>query len=246
MGIQFKEIGVTGPEFWPLRQSFSRFPKIEERPRLRKSPQEVFGVRNPNPGPAELGIRFSEAVEQPRLWFVSDNDAELVQVQSDRFIRNWRLRTADSIYPRYDEYLRGAFKDDLVSFFDWAQSAGGDPLEIDQCEMSYLNHIEAHHARAEDALSIWDPSSIDGGIEDVSIRFSRIWDDTARVRVSIVPAYRNSDGTELYKLDLVARGQPKSSDVEGVMGFMDGARSEIVHLFTAITTARMHKTWGRR
>ena len=53
----------------------------------------------------------------PRFWFVNESGNELVQVQRDRFIRNWRKTEGQPGYPSYDN-LREAFADD----WDFSQS----------------------------------------------------------------------------------------------------------------------------
>jgi hypothetical protein len=50
----------------------------------------------------------------------------------------------------------------------------------------------------------------------------------------------------MFLLTLTARGRPGSDGIPGVLQFLDVGREWIVRGFTSITTATMHKIWGRR
>src|SRR5207249_11511395 len=74
----------------------------------------------------------------PRVWFISNGDNELIQLQLDRFYYNWRRRGDE--YPRYpsiiEKFERG--KSDLEAFTSELALGTIKPLE---CELTYINHI---------------------------------------------------------------------------------------------------------
>jgi len=65
----------------------SSFPKTEER-----RPLEPVIEQFPESPTARVGLKF-QAVENflvPRIGFVNDEGSEMIQVQNDGFIKNWR------------------------------------------------------------------------------------------------------------------------------------------------------------
>ncbi|HVH77328.1 MAG TPA: hypothetical protein VM755_20620, partial [Stellaceae bacterium] len=99
MSIQFD--GLSPIEFIDLgsrwRQTWRhRYPKVEYHPPLPPA-FEIFGMPA---APLSIQIRLSQVPDLPRLWFVNEAGTEVLQVQSDRFVHNWRkIGTAE--YPRY-------------------------------------------------------------------------------------------------------------------------------------------------
>src|SRR5688572_10898081 len=41
----------------------------------------------------------------PRTWFVHSNENEIIQIQRDRFLHNWREVRPEDIYPRYKKII---------------------------------------------------------------------------------------------------------------------------------------------
>ena len=78
----------------------------------------------------------------PRVWFLTDDESEVVQLQPDRFIRNWRRVKPDLQYPRY-EPLRASFIGDFQEFSSFLASEGLTIPGPSLCEVSYTNHIAA-------------------------------------------------------------------------------------------------------
>lgn len=65
----------------------------------------------------------------------------MLQVQNGRFIQNWRKQTGASNYPHY-EATRAAFGRDWNRFLGFLKDLGLDAPVVNQCEVSYVNHIE--------------------------------------------------------------------------------------------------------
>ena len=66
-----------------------------------------------------------------------------------------------------------------------------------------------------------------------------------RLHVDFHPAFRTSDNTPIYALNLTARGLPMGEGDQGILKFFDTARVHIVRGFTEITTPALHLEWGR-
>src|SRR4051812_4966915 len=103
--IQFDPpIGFTAVHFGLIWDRFrAEFPTVEQRSPL---PQMVERLGVAFQGQL-VQMEFSSEPPLPRLWFVSPSGDELIQVQSDRFIRNWRaVPELENPYPRYQDCIR--------------------------------------------------------------------------------------------------------------------------------------------
>ena len=121
--------------YWAANKN--RYPKTEERPEL--SP---IIERFPDHPKMEFGIQLEtlEAPPTPRIWFMSETGTELIQVQRDRFIKNWRKGGTGAHYPRY-ERVRETFDEEFAAFASFSQDQSLGNISITQCEVSYVNHI---------------------------------------------------------------------------------------------------------
>ena len=66
-----------------------------------------------------------------------------------------------------------------------------------------------------------------------------------RLHVTAEPRIKIGDGSPLIRLTMTARGAPAKKDIGDVMAFFDIGREFIVRGFASITTAQMHRIWGR-
>ncbi len=233
--------------FW--NEIRERFPKTEEKPPL---PPVIERFSDPAREPLELPLQLLGAPPTPRLWFLHSTENELLQLQADRFIKNWRKIGAGEIYPRYEK-IREWFDQDFERFQAFAVREGIGPINVNQCEVTYVNHIVAgevwsSHCEIEKVLKLWkhpeDPYP--GRAEDavVHARFpirEKAGAPVGRLHVEVQPAVRNSDGSPMFVLTLTARGM-----VGGGTEFFDLGREWIVRSFAAVTTEEMQRLWGRK
>lgn len=253
LSVQFERLGgMRAVHFGSLWQKLKpTFEKTEERPALEPAIE-----RFPEPAPHGARLQF-EAVETPplpRLWFLNDAGDEMVQVQNDRFIKNWRKADAGQSYPRYDQTIRPAFERDWALFKSFvAEEALGD-IKVNQCEVTYVNHIVSGDGwmkmdEIEKIFTFWKQPPADplpGRAEDFGFhaRFP-IRDERerpiGRLHVEVHPALNNADNRPMYVMNLTARGMCGDG-----IGFLDIGRLWIVNTFRNITTKDMHAVWGEK
>ena len=108
--MQTAHLGLYWSE---IRERFPRTEEHGELPSLIELPAD-----QPQP---PVGIQFQalEAPPTPRLWFVDEAGTALIQVQRDRFIKNWRKTGEGDEYPRY-ERVREGFDRDFAGFAEFA------------------------------------------------------------------------------------------------------------------------------
>jgi uncharacterized protein (TIGR04255 family) len=204
---------------------------------------------------------ISPAALAPRLWMLNEKGSELLQVQEDRFIRNWRrYDDRGAVYPQYAEHLRPEFEKDLAEFAQFLATEGHGEPEFDQAEVTYINHIEKHeiwdnHAEVGRVLRGVQPNlaAVAGlSVETVGLRSrhelrDRAGDFAGRLHISfdagLVPG--GDAPRPIFVLQLVARGRPLGPGAKGLLEFLDLGHDAIVSTFDKITTDEMQKAWGK-
>lgn len=256
LSVQFNAIAsLLTPQLGLLWADFrDRFPRTEEHPPI--VPQiEQFGrgaaPRNVPP------IQVTERPETPRCWFLNEAGNELIQVQKDRFIVNWRKNNDTSHYPRYEQ-LQERFRSDFGIFERFLQRQNLGKPQIHQCEVTYVNHLLSgegwnEHGQLEQVISLWSGDQSEEFLPDPEeVRFASqyiIPDDQGqpigRLHINLQPAFLIKEDRPVFILTLVARGKPLGQNVDGAIRFLDLGREWIVRGFTSITTKSMHQIWER-
>ena len=235
--------------FWhQLRQ---QLPLVEEQLPLPTLPMERAGVQ-----PANMQVEINAQPTNVRTWLMSTDGRELVQIQHDRFIRNWRKSGDQDTYPRYKQHIRPCFQSDFLQFLEFISSHGLGDLQPVQCEVAYFNHIppdpsvwrsaeEMHNVFA--TLTPGPKRALPLDYEGSELRQSfAIQEDgkfLGRLYTEIAPV--ETDGRPLLRYHLNVRGHPLDSTVEGILAFLDLGRRLIVQYFTESTTPAMHEVWQR-
>lgn len=251
LSVQFDSLARVRTAHFGLywAQIRERFPQTEERGELPPA-IELLEAQSVS----RVGIQFEalEAPPSPRFWFVNSNGTELIQVQRDRFIKNWR-KTGDGLqYPRY-ESVREGFDRDFAGFRDFVSRNELGEVRVNQCEITYINHIISgagwtKHTDISKVLNIWrqPETSFPGPAQDLAFRARfPILDQNGtfvgRLHVGLQSVLHLPEGTPMLLLELTARGQ-----LGGGMDFFDLGREWIVRSFKEITTPDMHKIWELR
>jgi uncharacterized protein (TIGR04255 family) len=253
ISVQFDEMAVTPIHFGLFWEHVrERYPRTEFHPPLG-SVVELFGTQGAQRASLEIESGFPLA----RGWYLSEDGLRLVQLQRDRFILNWRKLDTDASYPSYDA-LRELFERELSVFLDFASEMQLGDFEPTQCELTYVNHIFAGQqwktlGDLSDVVSVWSGRTADASLpdpEDVRLAWQYRFDERGkplgRLHVKVQSAFRTSDRLPVIVLQLLGRGAPVGSGVEGVLAFADRAHEWIVRGFTALTTERMHAVWERQ
>lgn len=251
---------VLGVEFAPLanwniphfglfwNEVKTDFPKFKVQPGL--DPQiEQFD----KPESKEVGIRIL-AKPDLRCWFVAENDRTLIQVQDSRFIFNWKRESPADSYPHFEETIRPAFLREWARFRQFVQDRGLGDLAVVQCEVTYINHLEigkgwSSAADLGEVFPLWSGKTSGSFLpspEGVALEVRYLLPNRAgRLRVSVRPAIRNSDGAEIIQLNVSARGDPRGSNDESLVTWINIGREWVVRGFTDFTSEKMHRIWKR-
>ena len=251
LGVEFAPlVGWRVPHFGLFWNRIrDRFPKYEIKPPLDTQIEQFNGPARPV-SPAIQVLLEPEV----RCWFIDASDRALIQVQNNRFTYNWRKTGPDDAYPHYDETIRPAFERIWNEYQAFVAAEQIGELNIVQCEVTYVNHLEIGKGwRSPAEISNIFPflsNSIGRGFLPMPERLGfnitfRLPDKQGRLRISMSPAVRHTDGSEVLQLNLTARGKPVSSDTASVLGWLDTGREWVVRGFADVTSDAMHAIWEK-
>jgi len=253
------EVGILS-EYWPkIRETYGRH---EKQPPLLPA-VETFDIPIPGPFPFQFFQSFGEAMPQ-RYWFLNEDGTQLVQVQPDRLLFNWRKVGGNEVYPRYENLLP-RYTDLLRSFLSCGEVVEKQ-AKVAWVEIQYVNPIEIKphngvgHGQLGSILNLLvkdPPRKALPPVEDIQLqeRFRVNWPDgeprgrlylTATPGLTAVPA-EGRENLVAYVVTLLARGRPgKQEDpVEAVEDFLNVGHNLIVRGFNQVTRPEMHDLWGK-
>ena len=246
LAIQFESaIGYRSVDLARIAERWQdTLPNVSERPPL--GPMAV------EPESPSVAFKVSDETETPRLWLQNEEGSQLLQLQQDRLVINWRKLPEDTPYPRY-----GTIRAFLVEAWD-RLSRVVERLDLTLpppsiCEVLYVNRAEAEsvHDSTDEMSTIVAPWT--GSVSDNFLPtpagagfFARFELPDRRGWLAIEgQSGQSGDGRWVTGLNLVSRGWASSPDLDGALDFMDLAHEWIVRGFTCITTAAAHERWGR-
>ncbi len=252
VGVQFP--AVLNPVHLGLyyQRVKARFPKVQVQPPIPPS-FETFGAIPL----ITFGIQVQTAGPQTRMWFLSEDENSLIQLQSDRLLFNWRAGLRGGSYPHFD-----AVYSEFVRAFDELEVLATDEkikgIEVNQCEVHYVNPLPIANTRTplsapEKIFSFWSDSfgpEWKEPLEDLSFTLRYRLNDEAGAPFGRLTVGVSSSGLVPHiapglQLEITARGLPRGNGREGVAAFHDHGHRAIVRCFAAITTPEMHKLWER-
>jgi len=245
LGVQFRPLfGLRAVELAGLRERWRpRYPLVQELPPL---PPTIEAT-----GPAPVAFSFGPAF-QSRLWFLDDEQAELVQLQHDRLTVNWRKSTEDAVYPRY-AHLRQVFVDRFRELADFVDEAHLGSLRVTQVEINYINSIPlegGHQGQLELVLRNWRQIKGHHLGKAEQARAAMVFNvpdlglPPVRLYVTADPA-RRPDGQQVMFLTLTVRGAPSDEGVDEALVFLDRAHDHLVRSFAELTPTTMHERWEK-
>jgi uncharacterized protein (TIGR04255 family) len=248
MGIQFEPLknfstGHMGL-FW--QRIRDRYPRIQDNPPL------LHQVELPEPIPEKKElIRVNPGV---RCWFLSEDQSELIQMQRDYFIKNWRQVTGAQTYPRYSSLL-ASLKREWAGFLAFVMEENLGELKVDQCDLTYVNQIprgEGWESFSElgRVFSVLNPVTPGGLLSDPEVigwsGAFKLPEGRGRLYVEITPTLRGRDLRFTLQFSLKVHGAPSGGSDKAVFEWFDLAHKWIVSGFAELTGPDMHVRWKRR
>ncbi len=257
LGVQFNSLEhFLSPHLGIVWGEFKQeFPIVEEYPYMPPT-FETFGTPAAFIIPS-VNFQIVTRPEMLRVHFLNRQRTELLQVQRDRFLHNWRKVGDADDYPRFERMIE-TFASGFQKFIDVIDREKLGPVVPNQCEVSYFNQIPI-----PDGETIWSQFALTfpdaagnttieglGTPEDArfALRYIVPADDGSplgRVIVVAEPA-RRANGVTIIQFTLTARGKPVTTEMIGVLNFLKNGRVLLNRAFKMLTSAEMQKRWGRK
>ncbi|WP_204140376.1 TIGR04255 family protein [Halomicronema sp. CCY15110] len=241
LGVEFDTLEswsiLAFGEFWQaIRESY---PTYELQPPIGAAPG------------GELTIEYGFPGKLPvRCWFKNTSDSQLLQVQDDRFLYNWRNYVTEDKYPRYEEKLRPEFIKEWETFCSFLSTKSSEMPKIKSCQITYVNHLEQgkEWEKLDDiveAFAFLNGSFQVGSLSSLNFQLAAdVPSENLKVQVSIAKALRNSDSKEIVQFSLTGIAVPESSDLDSILNCLDKIRRNLVVVFKNMTSEKMHQRWG--
>jgi uncharacterized protein (TIGR04255 family) len=252
--VQFEALPI--PTAWIGRwwdQIKDHFPHVEDKPPIEGRVEDFGPPKSP-----QVQVRILTGPPNVRAWFSNEPDGvELLQIQQDRLVYNWRGHDGGQPYPRY-QFVRDRFASLYSEYERFLDVNGLGRIEPTQCELTYINHINVGQGWKDPqdwtkVFKFWKnltfaQSNLE--LEQVSSRLTyKIMNESGEPigRLHVVAEQRRFITTDepLLYLELAARGAPMEEGSAGVLRFIDIAHEEIVSGFDAMTETTMHQLWRK-
>lgn len=235
--------------FWESRAA-EFFPEISFKPPYE--PQlERFGIESRRPS---FDIHLSPDMPFPRIWMQTAARDEFLQLQRDWFACNWRKVGPSEQYSRWPS-RREAFAKWYGRLSSFLDAHGLPALEVQQCEVTYVNHIAtggawANHGELHKVMGLVQAQEPPQGLtQELTVSSHHFIGRTAdgtpvgRLRVSTQPAFRAEDDP-IWVLEFTSRVRVNTSDLGEVLAGLDEGRRWVVQSFQRFTTGEMRQEWG--
>ena len=239
-GISFDSIKeLRSGHFGILWQKFRPdFPKIEDQNLVNPVPVEDF--ENPNKLPL------------PRVWFIHKDENELIQVQRNRFLHNWRKRRTNDEYPGYGTVVEN-FEKYLSCFQDFLVEEKLGHLVPKQYELTYIDLIPKGQgweslANLENVfpnlLSLKRQDLLLGDVKSINWKITLdLPNGLGEVGISIRTARQISNNQELIHMEFNAIS---NRPYQPMRGWFDDAHNTITNLFRNFISNEIHEKFWRQ
>lgn len=242
LGIEFESISELGPiKLARLADRWQeRYPIVRELPGVPSS----LG-RQDTGSQSQVAIHVGPPPSS-RLWLLSADEADLLQLQNDRLIANWNRYPSSPEYPRYGP-IRDRLERDWNDFCDFLQTEGIPTPTVAVVECTYVNSFE-HEGDFSSTISFFAqaPQGMPGTEEDFQFRLVRKLDIDDAASAHLVVTGRTIAGEmPSHELTVTTRVHGAIESGNFPLRLMDEAHTASVNGFTQATTPEQHEVWKR-
>jgi len=181
-----------------------------------------------------------------RSWFLDSSKNQLLQVQLNRFIRNWRAVETEQKYFHYSD-MKPMFHEDWTTYRQFLKDENLPEPSVFKCDVTYTNHLLK--GREWDTLDDIGPLfqrmnfELKGALV-TSVSFVAASGNN-QIRMETSPGLR-PDGTPIVQLTLNVSGQPVGTSESDIWSKLDDCHKLLVETFAEITAEDLQKrVWKR-
>ena len=242
---------LLAPHLGDIWQEFKqdRFVDIAEHPPVIPAVEKF-----PNPTKkTELRINVPDL---PRLWFIHEDDSQIIQVQRDRFTFNWRKTESHQKYPGFSVILE-RFETFYNRFCEIVTNLEVGPVTSSQYELTYIDQL--FQGEGWDTLDsigkIYNlfvdsqPSdSFWSGAESMILRTSfPVADLNGRLHLTISNRIKKVGGQQTLQTEFTLRGFQENTAHDTMISWFKSAHGGIRKKFVSIFTEDIQtQVWRRQ
>jgi uncharacterized protein (TIGR04255 family) len=232
--------------FWArIREDF---PRMEDQPPLPPLAPLTQPDRN-----LVANVEFMSMPPLRRVWFLDKEGRDIIQIQDDRFIFNWKQNANDDGYPGYDEIVR-RFRvhfDEFLTFLE--EEHLGEP-KFTNLELIYVNVIDEKNGLERNSPSailsdhVRDASRPRFLPEPIQYAWASTYPlpDGAGILHMAAQAQAQPASPPTLRIDLAARGLPVDPSEVGRQAWFDLAHEWATKGFVDVTLLDIQEgQWGR-
>ncbi|HNP35394.1 MAG TPA: TIGR04255 family protein [Woeseiaceae bacterium] len=230
VGFGGAHIGLFWSEFR------DRFPTIQSAPRVELA--KSFNLAN--------GV-----LPENRIWLIHKDNSQVIQIQDDRFMFNWRDVGEETTYPGFDA-LYPIFKEYFSAFIDFLESEEKAPKFVTGFELNYVNHIYP---------DVWEDWSDIGEIfpafnwrsnpspmPDIKgFRYfmqSTLDDDIGELTVTIDSRTHKKTSSPLVNFEIKVTGGKRELEVESLDAVFLPAHDGLVDTLVSMVSEKVRASWN--
>ncbi|MGF6699134.1 uncharacterized protein (TIGR04255 family) [Paraburkholderia sp. MM5496-R1] len=225
----------------------------KEFPNAKDAPP-LLNVAEPQGDMPLVSFEFATLPPLRRAWFHSADEQNLIQIQQDRFLFNWKRASESDAYPSYDVVIE-RFENQLEGFRTFCREVGAGELSFRQFELTYVNHIMDSNGLDVTGLTdlFVDHQRVSGSRflpPPEGINWTSVYElpaNAGRLQILAQSAFRLPSKEKLVRLDLTARGLPADKSDAGRRAWFNLAHEWITRGFADVTNPVLHseKYWQR-
>jgi uncharacterized protein (TIGR04255 family) len=170
-----------------------------------------------------------------RSFLLDSSKNQLLQVQLNAFIRNWRAVEEQHKYCHYSD-LKPMFQEDWETYRAFLKDENLPEPNVFQCDVTYINHLVKGREwkTLEDIESLFPRMrfGFKGALVTAFSCSAAVADNQVRMEAS--PALR-PDGTPIIQLTLNVSGKPSGASEASVWAKLDDCHKLLVETFAEIT-----------
>jgi uncharacterized protein (TIGR04255 family) len=182
-----------------------------------------------------------------RSFLLDSSKNQLLQLQPNSFVRNWRAVKTEQKYCHYSD-LKPMFQEDWTEYRDFLRSESLPQPNVFQCDVTYINHLVKGREwnTLDDIAPLFRRMNFElKGALVTSISFGASLGDS-QLRMEAAPAIRRPDGTPIVQLTLNVSGKPATTSESDVWAKLDDCHKVLVETFAEITAEDLQKqVWKR-
>jgi uncharacterized protein (TIGR04255 family) len=233
-------------EGWNVLHFGALWDRFREKYPLAEFPPPILPMLEP---PIRIQWSPGDVLIPIRSLFTDASKTQLVQLQADLFLHNWRKTDKTPNYEHYDRILP-LFKEDWATFSSFLEEQSLRRPTISRCEMTYFNHIVrgehwqdyADFPRLFRAWRGFEKDSVFGNIELAAFNVVQAI-GRGKVTMVVSPGVRTLDGKEILQMNVTATRVPDGSEDKDLFAGLDDCHEIALKAFNSFVTEEALQKW---